>query len=216
MFDVLSGHDLPLPVASHASLVAWQDPSAGLVLLDLNSNQKVVTLPVTDNVEALDFSRDGRYLAVGSVESVIYDLSANAQNVVLDGIGRPANCLAFPPDSSGVAAGMQGRTIHLSKLARDGNSQNAVHSRVLHCHAGIVRAVLYSADGETLFSAASDRTIRVWDVATGQQRAVLKGHTNNVDSLALSPDGRTLASAGSDNTVRIWRTASERDVRDFP
>ncbi len=53
-------------------------------------------------------------------------------------------------------------------------------------------------------SGSEDRTIRLWDVNTGQRLRVLRGHTNQVKSVAFSPDGHILASGSIDETIKLW------------
>jgi WD40 repeat protein len=53
--------------------------------------------------------------------------------------------------------------------------------------------------------------VRIWDPATGEQRAILQGHTSRINALcAVRVDGRELlASCSSDKTVRIWDPAAK-------
>lgn len=69
-----------------------------------------------------------------------------------------------------------------------------------------------SPDGKTLGTSCSDKTIRLWEVATGKERGRLEGHTDRVRALAFSPDGRTLASGGDDNMVRLWDLATGKEL----
>ena len=65
----------------------------------------------------------------------------------------------------------------------------------------------FSPDGTVLATGSHDLTIKLWDVATGRERATLRGHTGNVYTVAFSPDGSLLASGSLDGTVRIWDMA---------
>jgi WD40 repeat protein len=67
-----------------------------------------------------------------------------------------------------------------------------------------VSSCSFSADGTTLAVASEDYTVRLRDVASGDEICVLYGHTREVTSVCFSPDGRYLASGCQDDTVCIW------------
>ena len=88
---------------------------------------------------------------------------------------------------------------------------SSVLRRVLAGHTGRVVAVAVAPDGSWLASGGWDKTVRIWDVATGQERATLTGHTGIVIAVAVAPDGSWLASGGWDKTVRIWDVATGQE-----
>src|SRR2546426_1056207 len=72
---------------------------------------------------------------------------------------------------------------------------------------GVAKSVSWRPDGKALASASWANKVILWDVATGKERATLKGHTGYpgyVYGLSWSPDGKTLTSAGEDMTVKLW------------
>jgi WD40 repeat protein len=82
-------------------------------------------------------------------------------------------------------------------------------------HASWVNAVAYAPGGKVVASASLDRTVRLWDAASGKQLHVLAGHTEAVIGIAFSPDGKRLASTGIDGTVRLWDVATGRELFRF-
>jgi len=71
-------------------------------------------------------------------------------------------------------------------------------------HTDCVTEVAWSPEGERLASGSFDRTVKVWDAASGKLLATLQGHTDVVHGLAFSPDGKRLASSSWDRTVKVW------------
>jgi len=68
----------------------------------------------------------------------------------------------------------------------------------------VVSSVAFSQDGSQVVSGSYDKTVRIWNVTTGEVEAELKGHTNKVTSVAFSQDGSRVVSGSYDRTVRIW------------
>ena len=81
-------------------------------------------------------------------------------------------------------------------------------------HTGVVRAVAFSPDGKTLASGARDRTIKLWDIETGDVITCI-GHRGGVESVAFSPDGKMVVSGAEDSTVRLWNTADGQSLATF-
>ena len=80
-------------------------------------------------------------------------------------------------------------------------------ARTLEGPTAEVWSVAFSPDGHLLASGSWDKTVRLWEVATGTLVRTLEGHTGQVNIVAFSPDGRLLASGSGDGTVRLWGVA---------
>jgi WD40 repeat protein len=86
--------------------------------------------------------------------------------------------------------------------------------RTLSGHGYWVNSVAWSPDGQYLASGSSDRTVRVWDVASGWTLATLTRFQGGVNVLAWSPNGKYLAtgSAEPNDTFRVWDSITWRPV----
>jgi WD40 repeat protein len=76
----------------------------------------------------------------------------------------------------------------------------------LRGHTDRVRSVAFSPDGKTLASGGWDNRIKVWDVATGREKATFRGHAEGdwITAVVFSPDGKLLASGSTDDTIKLW------------
>ena len=80
-------------------------------------------------------------------------------------------------------------------------------------HSGYVTSVAISPDGQTLVSGSNDKTIKIWQLSTGQELRTLTGHSGWISSLAISPDGQTLVSGSWDKTIKIWQLSTGQELR---
>ncbi|MFD5417471.1 trypsin-like peptidase domain-containing protein [Streptomyces sp. NPDC127069] len=109
------------------------------------------------------------------------------------------------PELASLLAVQAYRTHHNAEsLAALRNAAALPKHRRLAGHTDSVRAEAFSPDGGTLATVSDDRTLRLWNVAQGTEKAVRTGHTGEVYAVAFASDGRTVATAGADRTVRLW------------
>jgi len=130
---------------------------------------------------------------------------------------------ALSPDGTLVAAsGPGGMSIILQETATGRTV------RELTGHTSFLAGLTFTTDGRRLVSSADmhntgrqtveDLSVRVWDVATGQQVQKLETLRPR-GPLAVSPDGRVVAAAGSTKdedgqSVRFWDVVTGKEVED--
>ncbi len=86
----------------------------------------------------------------------------------------------------------------------------------LEGHGRYVHSVNFSPDGKTLVSGSDDKTIKLWNVETGQKLRTFYGHDGPVYSVNFSPDGKTLVSGSDDKTIKtikIWNVETGQEIR---
>lgn len=76
-------------------------------------------------------------------------------------------------------------------------------------HTGSIKTVAVSPNGRLMASAGEDRSIMLWDIASGKRIKKLTGHTGFIYSLSFSADSGVLVSGGADSTVCVWDVNTE-------
>lgn len=87
--------------------------------------------------------------------------------------------------------------------------------RVISGHLGWVRALAVEPNNQWFASGAGDRTIKIWDMATGSLRLTLTGHISTVRGLAVSPRHPYLFSCGEDKMVKCWDLETNKVIRHY-
>ena len=167
-------------------------------LWDVVARTNTATFEHEDWVWSVAFSPDGATLAAGAERNGIklWDIATEREISfphLPDKIdGWTAASVAFSPDGAKIATDRM-----LFEIA---TGREIVDFR----HRAGVWSVAFSPDGTTVASGASDDTIKLWNVDTGQIVATLREHGGFVQSVAFSPDGTLLAAGLYNQTIKLW------------
>jgi WD40 repeat protein len=156
--------------------------------------------------ERVQFSPDGRLLAVAWIDTETWDL--DAWHVTIWDIERggavrtirtAARGLGFDPAGERLASVNDGGFAEIW----DVGSGDLLTTLAGHT-GGLSRSISFSPDGTQVVTAGEDNSVRLWDAESGDVQLVLRGHRSVVARAVFSPDGSMLASTGADGVVRVW------------
>ena len=75
-------------------------------------------------------------------------------------------------------------------------------------HVGHIWSVDMSRDWTLALSGSEDKTIKLWDINTGECLRTFNGHSDTVRCVRFGHDGSYLVSGSWDNTARVWEASS--------
>ncbi|XP_077248356.1 pleiotropic regulatory locus 1 isoform X1 [Tasmannia lanceolata] len=87
--------------------------------------------------------------------------------------------------------------------------------RVISGHLGWVRSIAFDPSNTWFCTGSADRTIKIWDVASGRLKLTLTGHIEQIRGLAVSKNHTYMFSAGDDKQVKCWDLEQNKVIRSY-
>lgn len=158
-------------------------------------------------VNALAYSPDGKTLAVGTYQKVLFvDPATRAVTKTWGGHLDAVRGLAFSPDGKWLAAG--GGTPGALGQVRLWSVPEKREVRAYGVQTDAVTCVSFSPDSVRLATGSADRTVVIWDAILGRPLQTLRDHADAVLGVSWQPSGKLFASGGADKSVKIWDARS--------
>jgi len=79
----------------------------------------------------------------------------------------------------------------------------------------IYQSIDASDTSNAAISGSSDKSVRLWDLRTGQCVRVMEGHANDVYSVSMDSAFKTAVSGSGDATVKLWDLGSGRCIATY-
>lgn len=156
------------------------------------------------------FDPKAKFLMSSSTDGTIklYNLYDATKKTATIKFGMPIHSFCPAPNGKGVYVASSKSTVDLISF------KGAV-IKSLEGHSGEINCLEMSPDRKKLATGSNDKSIIIWDVATGKALLTLTGHTWKVTSVAFSSDGRYLVSSCNDGVVKVWDLSNGQSIADL-
>ncbi len=156
---------------------------------------------------SMALSLDGQLLVSGSQDQTLklWDTASGRLIATLTGHQSWIRAVAISPDCQTLLSGSAEGLLKIWRL--DGLGQYRCEQSHV-AHPGPVLSIAVHPNGQQAATSSTDRTIKLWNLATGSCTEIPDAHQRWVKSLTYSPDGQTLASGSQDESIKLWQIAA--------
>ncbi len=186
---------------------------------DLESGEQLFTLRGHQSIISIfAILPDGRRLVSGSIEDFavkIWDIESGRQLYILRGHTNSISGFAVTPDGHFAVTASGDKTLKIWMLPPPLLSTQEIAAVEIHTlkeHTSSVRAVVIAGRRKLVISGSADKSIKIWDLESGEEKRNLLGHNEGVNTLLLTPDEQHLVSSSMDNTIKVWDIAQGIDI----
>jgi WD40 repeat protein len=211
VWDSESGKSVTSIQAGHAGAAALRpdgqqvattgaEKDRGILLYDVPGGKEIRGFgSLSGPVVSMRFSPDGKTIAAGTHDSIVYLFSADSGETrfMLTGHKGMVMHVAFSPDGKTLASAAQDGKIILW------NVTEGLELRSFAAGTSWMNELAFMPDGKTLLGTQGARNIGIWSVSDGKLiKSILIEEA--ATCLCVSPDGKTAAWAGKDSEIFIW------------
>jgi eukaryotic-like serine/threonine-protein kinase len=186
-------------LGSHAKLLGVGRKDGRIEIWSVDSGKLLRSVRLRDGLLTdMAVSSNGRWLAVGNDRGTVELWNLKTGQIAplgSAGEGR-VTAIRFSPGDRFLRVGVQGCS---TEAVWDLKTAAQLAMRV-----GPRERSAFSADGKLLATSETNYVIKLWELPSLRERAILRGHRWTVYSLAFSPNSRVLASGGLDAIARLW------------
>jgi len=179
---------------------AKDDTEAVLAAMEANEPIELGELPEgVHPIAGVSLGAEGRTVAFGRGNVVeVYEPVSGLPIVRLGGHQDVIQAVRYSRDGRMLGAGSY-------RIATIWNAPTGGPIATLSGHGQPVRAVAALPDGETIVSASSDGTLRLWKTEDGSEiRSIKLPNNEAAQALAILDGGQAIATGGADGVLRIW------------
>jgi serine/threonine protein kinase len=191
----------------HTMRIASVSEENKIRIWEVKSGQTVMVYPGLASTHSLDWSPDGRLLAVtGGSRVAIWDTDQNKIVKKLQRNMTVFRSLSWSPDGKQLAIAGQQKVL-IWRLDAPKRSHILTYR-----YPGYVNALAWSPDGTYLAYGGNDQTIYTWNIPKGKLVGIYHYHRSAICALSWAPDSRRIVSGSMTEYIHMWDAMTGQNI----